>query len=591
MKRFRASLSSFFAWAVRERLIAANPVTGTRVPVGRGAQAAIRPFAEDELESFYLAVSAHDQQLADIVADRRVDRTALVGAAGGSGARLRPCSDAGAPGQPGRTRGYRGQDHQVGQSRRMPVADRVLSLVEACAHGKGPDDLLFTTKTGHRLHASALKRTLHWSTVAPGRRIHDLRHTAACLWLAKGVDPVTVQAWMGHASIATTNIYLHHLGSSADRAGLDRLNAPGARGVRTRRIERNDNVKPRIGCGVCAGGAGLPGGGAEGIRTPDLLIANETRYQLRHSPTAPAEPARGEKIPPGPICYESPSGWDSGADGPLTTFGRPALARAAFGGPASGARATISASSAVRPEVQVPGSPRSMVRTVRLARGLVTYVGRVTGSGSQRVPVAAAGTAGAASAACRSATAMPMVSSVWSTSVTPCSSTGWTAVDTGDRLDPIGDRGGCGLVGARALGEPRDVMCALPAHLRAAEHQVDQGQAAGNGHRPRTQVPEVARRGGQHVAEQQEHQDPAAASSRGSLAAVRRPSVRSTTGRAGATDPREAATGPVGRSSERGGSTTRRASRRLTGSRWARTRVAVGEPVDRIGCARPRRGA
>ena len=27
-----------------------------------------------------------------------------------------------------------------------------------------------------------------------------------------------------------------------------------------------------------------PIGGARGIRTPDLLIANETRYQLRHSP-------------------------------------------------------------------------------------------------------------------------------------------------------------------------------------------------------------------------------------------------------------------------------------------------------------------
>jgi integrase len=40
------------------------------------------------------------------------------------------------------------------------------------------------------------------------RHKHDLRHTAACLWLAKGVDPVTVQAWLGHASIATTNIYL-----------------------------------------------------------------------------------------------------------------------------------------------------------------------------------------------------------------------------------------------------------------------------------------------------------------------------------------------------------------------------------------------
>ena len=55
----------------------------------------------------------------------------------------------------------------------------------------------------------------------------DLRHTAACLWLARGVDPGTVQAWMGHESIATTNRYLHFLGTSADQAGLERLNDPG----------------------------------------------------------------------------------------------------------------------------------------------------------------------------------------------------------------------------------------------------------------------------------------------------------------------------------------------------------------------------
>ena len=118
-----------------------------------------------------------------------------------------------------------------GKSRRVPIADRVLPLVQVCAAGKGPDDLLFTTRTGHQLHASAVKRAVVWSTVASGRRIHDLRHTAACLWLSKGVDPVTVQAWLGHASIATTNIYLHHLGSSAaDRAGLERLNALGGAG-------------------------------------------------------------------------------------------------------------------------------------------------------------------------------------------------------------------------------------------------------------------------------------------------------------------------------------------------------------------------
>jgi len=117
-----------------------------------------------------------------------------------------------------------------GKSRRVPVANRLLPLLLRCAEGNGPEDLLLTTRTGHRLHASAVKRSVGWSTAAPGRRIHDLRHTAACLCLARGVDPVTVQAWLGHASIATTNIYLHHLGSSADRAGLDRLNVAGGAG-------------------------------------------------------------------------------------------------------------------------------------------------------------------------------------------------------------------------------------------------------------------------------------------------------------------------------------------------------------------------
>lgn len=67
--------------------------------------------------------------------------------------------------------------------------------------------------------------------------MHDLRHTAARLWLAHGVDLGTVQAWMGHESIATTNRYLHFLGTGADAAGLERLNsrAGGTGGARQRR--------------------------------------------------------------------------------------------------------------------------------------------------------------------------------------------------------------------------------------------------------------------------------------------------------------------------------------------------------------------
>ncbi|WP_385910571.1 tyrosine-type recombinase/integrase [Terrabacter sp. GCM10028922] len=234
VRRFRASLSSFFAWAVRERMIATNPVTVTRVPKGREVPTEMRPFAETELEAFYERAAIRDARLADLL---------LV--AGWTGlrwselreVRVRDFVEVPLPVLLVSRAAPEGVDikrTKSGRARRVPVADRVLPILRALAANRGPEDLLFVTTSGHRLHASAVKRAVKWTDTAAGRRIHDLRHTAACLWLAKGVDPVTVQAWLGHASIATTNIYLHHLGTSADRAGLARLNEPGcAGGART----------------------------------------------------------------------------------------------------------------------------------------------------------------------------------------------------------------------------------------------------------------------------------------------------------------------------------------------------------------------
>ena len=54
-----------------------------------------------------------------------------------------------------------------------------------------------------------------WSEVTsaagvPGFRVHDLRHTAASVWLAAGADPKVVQRVLGHATAAMTmDLYGH----------------------------------------------------------------------------------------------------------------------------------------------------------------------------------------------------------------------------------------------------------------------------------------------------------------------------------------------------------------------------------------------
>lgn len=244
VSRYRASLSSFFAWAVRERMVQHNPVTPTRVPKASEVATEMEPFSEVELETFV----THAAQLAsrdsvsliratDRVRDlaRLADILLVAGWTGLRWSELREVrvSDVALEPIPGiyvrraAPEGGEAKRTKSGKSRFVPLADRVLPTVKALMAGRTSRDLVFVTATGHRLHASAVKRAVDWELISHGRRIHDLRHTAACLWLAKGVPATTVQAWMGHASIATTNIYLHHLGTVADEAGLARLNGSG----------------------------------------------------------------------------------------------------------------------------------------------------------------------------------------------------------------------------------------------------------------------------------------------------------------------------------------------------------------------------
>ena len=89
------------------------------------------------------------------------------------------------------------------------LADRRRSILKL-GHG---DDALFKNSRGQPLRPQVLRRWMHQLQAGRGfsRPItpHMLRHTAATLLIENGTDIRFVQRLLGHASIATTEIYTH----------------------------------------------------------------------------------------------------------------------------------------------------------------------------------------------------------------------------------------------------------------------------------------------------------------------------------------------------------------------------------------------
>ncbi|MEU8111185.1 tyrosine-type recombinase/integrase [Micromonospora sp. NPDC048947] len=85
--------------------------------------------------------------------------------------------------------------------------------------GGVPADPLFPTRSGTAITRDALERrvTKHAATAALAcptlaeKKIspHVLRHSAAMRLLNAGVDTTVIALWLGHESVATTQIYIH----------------------------------------------------------------------------------------------------------------------------------------------------------------------------------------------------------------------------------------------------------------------------------------------------------------------------------------------------------------------------------------------
>ena len=95
------------------------------------------------------------------------------------------------------------------RARTVPLALDLVPIVDRWGAGKAPGAWLFDAPEGGPLRESNWKRSVCWSAATSavglaGFRVHDLRHTAASVWLGAGADPKVVQRVLGHATAAMT---------------------------------------------------------------------------------------------------------------------------------------------------------------------------------------------------------------------------------------------------------------------------------------------------------------------------------------------------------------------------------------------------
>ncbi len=122
-----------------------------------------------------------------------------------------------------------------GRVRSVPMIDQVARVLDDLSRRQWAtrdEDLVFCNEVGTHFEDSALRRRFYAARSAAGLkpiRFHDLRHTFGTL--AVQVFPLSdVKAYMGHADIATTMIYVHHVPQLDAAEKLSRVLAGSSEG-------------------------------------------------------------------------------------------------------------------------------------------------------------------------------------------------------------------------------------------------------------------------------------------------------------------------------------------------------------------------
>lgn len=223
--RMRTTLSALFTYAMREKYVAAHPVRGVELPPGASQKPADAWFTAESLTATLAAqreASAHYTTI--------TEWTSLTGLRWSETRALRvtDLQDVPFPAVWVRRAQSEGYDEKAPKTangeRAVPLTDRARQLAREAAAGKRPEAYLFTSPKGRQLRMNLYRRFTRWSTTAPRKRPHVLRHYCASQWLRAGIPINQVAEWLGDDPRTVLKVYAHVLGEQQTIEGLRRLN-------------------------------------------------------------------------------------------------------------------------------------------------------------------------------------------------------------------------------------------------------------------------------------------------------------------------------------------------------------------------------
>lgn len=213
LQRRSGSARVFFAWARREGLMGADPAAQLKSP--KVPRRLPRTLTQREAEEFFGAAIS---RAAEEAGPGGVRDRAMLEVLYGSGLRVSElCAlDLGDIDRSTRTVRALGKGNK---QRTVPMGGPAVGAVDAWLAVRGQwvqpasGNAIFLGRRGARIDPRVVRRVVHEALravpEAPDFGPHGLRHAMATHLLEGGADLRSVQEMLGHASVATTQIYTH----------------------------------------------------------------------------------------------------------------------------------------------------------------------------------------------------------------------------------------------------------------------------------------------------------------------------------------------------------------------------------------------